>query len=138
MKTFHLFILAPLMLLFVSCEMNKPIETSFFETGTFRVSILYSNEEGAVFDMDYYEQKNMPMVAEFIGNNLRGYEIDKGVVGRTSDEAAPFVAIGYFYIDDLVQYQRAISQNRDSIIKDFKNYTTIQPVIQISKIQRGR
>jgi uncharacterized protein (TIGR02118 family) len=86
--------------------------------------------------MDYYEKKHMPMVAGVIGKNLKFYEIDNGISGRTSNDKAPFVAIGYFYITDVAEYTKAIAQNRDAVISDIKNYTNIQPVVQISEIKQ--
>jgi hypothetical protein len=47
-----------------------------------------------------------------------------------------FVAIGYFYIHDVAQYNAATAQNRDAVISDFKHYTNIQPVVQISEIKQ--
>lgn len=105
------------------------------ETGMFKVAILYANGEDKTFDMDYYEKKHMPMVAGFIGKNLKFYEIDKGIAGRTPNDKVPFLAIGYFYIGDVAEYNQAIAQNRDAIVNDFKNYTNIQPVVQISEIK---
>jgi uncharacterized protein (TIGR02118 family) len=80
----------------------------------------------------------MPMVASFLGENLVFYEIDKGVSGRTSKDAAPFIAVGYFYVRNLEEYHQAIAAHRDSIVSDFKNYTNVQPVIQISEIKDVR
>lgn len=106
------------------------------EPGMFKVTILYPNGDDKTFDMDYYEKKHMPMVAGFIGKNLKFYEIDKGIAGRTPTDKVPFLAIGYFYISDVAEYSKAIGQNRDAIVNDFKNYTNIQPVIQISEIKQ--
>jgi uncharacterized protein (TIGR02118 family) len=114
-----------------SCK-NRPISTA----GTFKVSILYPAGEDKTFDMSYYEKTHMPMVAGFIGKNLKFYQIDKGLAGRTPNEKAVYVAIGYFFIKDVAEYNKAISQNRDAIVKDFKNYTNIQPIIQISEIKQ--
>ena len=110
--------------------------SSTTETGMFKVSILYPNGEDKTFDMDYYEKKHMPMVAGFLGKNLKFYEIDKGIAGRTPNDKVPFVAIGYFYINDVADYNKVIAQNREAIISDIKNYTNIQPVIQISEVKQ--
>ena len=104
--------------------------------GMFKVTILYPNGDGKTFDMDYYEQKHMPMVAGFIGANLKFYEIDKGLSGRTAADKAPFLAIGYFYISDINEYNKAIAANRDAIVSDFKNYTNVQPQIQVSEVKQ--
>ena len=113
----------------LSCRTVKP------SPGMFKVTILYPSGEGKTFDINYYESKHMPMVASFLGNNLNFYEIENGLSGRTSNDKAPYAAIGTFYIKDISAYNKAIAQNRDTIIQDFKNYTNIQPIINISKIK---
>ena len=120
----------------ISCKTSQPMQSSTPETGMFKVAILYPNGEDKTFDMDYYEKKHMPMVAGFLGKNLKFYEIDKGIAGRTPNDKVPFVAIGYFYVSDVAEYNKAIAQNRDAVISDFKNYTNIQPVVQISEIKQ--
>lgn len=106
------------------------------QTGLFKVTIMYPNGEGSTFDMDYYETKHMPMVAGFLGDNLKFYEIDKGISGRTPNDKPPYAAVGYFYINNIEEYGKAIAENRDAVINDFKNYTNIQPVVQISEIRQ--
>ena len=120
----------------ISCKTSQLTHSSATEIGKFKVAILYPAGEDKTFDMDYYEKKHMPMVAGFLGKNLKFYEIDKGIAGRTPNDKAPFAAIGYFYIDDVAEYNKAIAQNRDAVINDFKNYTNIQPVVQISEIKQ--
>ena len=120
----------------ISCKTSGLKHSSSAETGMFKVAILYPNGEDKTFDMDYYEKKHMPMVAGFLGKNLKFYEIDKGIAGRTPNDKVPFLAIGYFYINDVAEYNKAIAQNRDAVINDFKNYTNIQPVVQISEIRQ--
>ena len=120
----------------ISCKTSQLTHSSATEIGKFKVAILYPAGEDKTFDMDYYEKKHMPMVAGFLGKNLKFYEIDKGIAGRTPNDKVPFVAIGYFYINDVAEYNRAIAQNRDAVISDFKIYTNIQPVLQISEIKK--
>ena len=120
----------------ISCKTSQLKHSSTPEAGMFKVAILYPNGEDKTFDMDYYEKKHMPMIAGFLGKNLKFYEIDKGIAGRTPNDKVPFVAIGYFYINDVAEYNKAIAQNRDAVISDFKNYTNIQPVVQISEIKQ--
>ena len=120
----------------IGCKTSQLKHSPTPETGMFKVAILYPNGEDKTFDMDYYEKKHMPMVAGFLGKNLRFYEITKGISGRTPTDKVPFLAIGYFYITDVSEYNKAIAQNRDAVINDFKNYTNIQPVVQISEIKQ--
>lgn len=120
----------------ISCKTSKMNSTSTPIVGMFKVEILYPNGDDKTFDMDYYEKKHMPMVAGFIGNNLKFYEIDKGVAGRTPNDKPPYLAVGYFYIGDVAEYNKAIAQNRDAIINDFKNYTNTQPIVHITEIRQ--
>ena len=119
----------------ISCKTSELKHSSNAETGMFKVAILYPNGDDKTFDMDYYQKKHMPMVAGFLGKNLKFYEIDKGIAGRTPNDKPPFLAVGYFYINDVAEYNKAIGQNRDAVVSDFKNYTNIQPVVQISEIK---
>lgn len=129
------------MLLFItivslSCKTAQMNNASMPKAGMYKVAILYPNGDNKTFDMDYYEKKHMPMVAGFLGKNLLFYEIDKGLSGRTPDDKAPFLAIGYFYINNIADYNQAIAQNRDAVVADFKNYTNIQPVVCINEIKQ--
>lgn len=130
--------IALVMMTLISCKTSLQKNSTAPAPGMFKVAILYPNGEDKTFDMDYYEKKHMPMVAGFIGKNLKFYEIDKGIAGRTPNDKVPFLAIGYFYIHDVAEYNKAIAQNRDAVIGDFKNYTNIQPVVQVSEIREIR
>lgn len=118
-----------------SCKTSQLIHASSSGNELFKVAILYPNGEGKTFDMDYYENKHMPMVAGFLGKNLKFYEIDKGIAGRAPNDKAPYLAVGYFYVKDVAEYNKAIGQNREAVISDIKNYTNIQPIIQISEVR---
>lgn len=120
----------------IGCTSDQSEPKVIPQTGMFKVEILYPNGEDKTFDLNYYENKHMPMVASFLGENLKFYEIDKGISGRTATDKVPFVAIGYFYISDVAQYNKAIEQNIEAILSDIKNYTNIKPVIQISEIKK--
>ena len=102
--------------------------------GKVKISILYPNEEGKTFDMNYYSNNHMPMVAELFGDALLGYGIEKGISGRTPEEPLPYVATGYFYFDTIEDYGKAFGPNAEQILGDIPNYTNIRPLIQISEI----
>lgn len=121
-----------------SCQTGHRIYASTKGRELFKVTIFYANGEGKTFDMKYYEDSHMPMVASLLGKNLQFYEIDKGISGRTTNDPTPFLAIGYFYIKNIKAYNDAIAQNREAIVNDFKHYTNIQPSIQISEVKQVR
>ncbi len=119
----------------ISCRSSQTTHSPIPETGMFKVTILYPSGEDKNFDIDYYQKKHMPMVAAFLGKNLKFYEIDKGIAGRTLKDKAPFVAVGYFFINDVAEYNKAVAQNIDTIRNDIKKFTNIQPTIQVSEIE---
>lgn len=117
-------------------QRNAPAEHAQIKTGMIKVTILYPNGDGKNFDMDYYSNKHMPMVADLLGDSLKLFEIDKGIAGKTPDDPIPYLAIGYLYFDRLSAYQHSFRPNAEKIRKDIPNYTNIQPVIQISEVVR--
>jgi len=130
--TFFLFLAITVLL---SCKTSQLIHASSPGNELFKIAILYPNGEEKTFNMDYYEHQHMPMVAGLLGKNLKFYEIDKGISGRTPNDKLPYLAVGYFFVKDVAEYNKAIAQNRETVINDIKNYTNIQPVIQISEVR---
>jgi hypothetical protein len=55
----------------LSCKTSQVSHPSAPTVGMFKVAILYPNGDDKTFDMDYYEKKHMPMVAGFLGTNLK-------------------------------------------------------------------
>ncbi|HEY9196495.1 MAG TPA: EthD family reductase [Mucilaginibacter sp.] len=104
------------------------------EKGLVKISIMYPYAEGKNFNIEYYETKHMPMVAQFLGSNLVKYTIEKGIASGIPNQPLPFMAIGTFYVKSLSEYQAAIGPNIATIRADFANYTNITPVILVSEV----
>jgi uncharacterized protein (TIGR02118 family) len=116
---------------------SKKQNSTVVEKGLIKVSVMYPFAEGKTFNMEYYETKHMPMVADFLGSNLVKYTIEKGVASGIPNQPLPYMAIGIFYVKSLSDYQAAIGPNRDAIRADFANYTNIAaPVILVSEVVR--
>jgi uncharacterized protein (TIGR02118 family) len=118
----------------IGCQQAKSTEPSEIKKGMIKVTILYPNGEGKTFDMDYYSNKHMPMVASLLGDSLKLVTIDKGIASGTPNTSVPFLAIGYLYFDKLSAFQNSFGPNADKIRSDIANYTNIQPVVQISEV----
>lgn len=129
MKT-KIFFAALLLLLVTGCQE----QTDVIKKGSVKISILYPYAEGKTFDMEYYTNKHMPMVAELFGEPLIRYDIEKGIAGRNPDEPLSYVAIGSFYFDTLESYKEAFGRNAERILNDIPNYTDIEPAVQISAV----
>ncbi len=99
-----------------------------------RVGVLYPNESGKKFDMDYYLNKHIPMVNTILGNlGLVRTEVDKGIAGLEQGSPPPFVAIGYLYYENMDAFQKCMTK-ADELMADIPNFTDIQPQMQISEI----
>lgn len=108
--------------------------TVMIEKGLIKISIMYPFAEGKTFNVEYYETKHMPMVAQFLGSNLVKYTIEKGIASGIPNQPLPFMAIGTFYVKSLSEYQAAIGPHIAAIRADFSNYTNITPVILVSEV----
>ena len=131
--------IAGLVLLFgllFSFQQKTPTENTQLKKGMIKVTILYPNGDGKKFDMDYYSNKHMPMIASLLGDSLKLFAIDKGIAGRTPADPIPYLAIGYLYFDNLSAYQNSFRPNAEKIRNDVVNYTNIQPVVQVSEVLR--
>jgi uncharacterized protein (TIGR02118 family) len=136
MKTKINFLLMILGLLF-GCQQNKSTSYPKIKKGMIKVAIFYPNGEGKTFDMDYYSNKHMPMAASLFGESLKAMSIDKGLASGTPNAPVPYLAIGYFYFETMASCQSAMKPNSEKLRADVPNYTNIQPLIQISEVQRA-
>ena len=110
-------------------------DISKIKKGMIKVAIFYPNGEDKTFDMDYYANKHMPMAADLFGDSLKAMSIDKGLANGTPDMPLQYVAIGYFYFDNMDSFKNAMGPNSDKLRADVPNYTNIRPVLQISEVQ---
>jgi len=118
-----------------SCQIKTSTNNSKIKKGMIKVAIFYPNGEGKTFDMDYYATKHMPMAADLFGDSLKAMSIDKGLANGTPDMPLQYVAIGYFYFEDMSSFQNSMGPNSEKLKADVPNYTNIRPVLQISEVQ---
>jgi uncharacterized protein (TIGR02118 family) len=91
-----------------------------------RLSVLYPETEGASFDQDYYRDKHVPLAASKW--NPAAVTIEKGISG-------PYVAAVHFTFESQDAMNAALGgPDTGAIQADVANYTTINPVMQISEV----
>ena len=91
-----------------------------------RFSALYPVTEGASFDYDYFVGTHVPLALKAWG--LGSAQVDKGVNG-------PYVAAAHFEFESQEALGAALgAEGTAEVTADMANYTTIQPVTQISEI----
>ena len=117
----------------IACQ-QKSADGPKIKKGMIKVTILYPNAEGKTFDMDYYSNKHMPMVASLLGDSLKLISIDKGLASTVPDTPVPYLAAGYLYFETMSAFQNSMGPNSAKLQADIPNYTNIQPVVQISEV----
>ena len=100
-----------------------------------RVNVLYPRKEGARFDWTYYLDKHMPMVNRKFGSAAKGVWVEQGLAGGAPSSPPPFVAMAHFTFDSVEAFQAAFAPHAAEIMADIPNYTSIEPIIQISDVK---
>ena len=100
-----------------------------------KVSVFYPATQGARFDQAYYLSQHIPLVTRRFGSALKSYQIDIGLAGGAPGSEPPYVAIANFTFDSVEAFQAAFGPHAQEIMGDIPNYTSIQPVIQISAVE---
>ena len=102
-----------------------------------KVSVLYPNEPGKKFDMDYYTNKHLPLVHQRLDSmGLVRSEAEKGVSSADPNAPAPFVAGVALYFNTTDEVHEGFKTHGREVMGDIPNYTDIKPTIQISEVLR--
>src|SRR3954469_1693310 len=92
-----------------------------------RVSMMYPVTEGSTFDLDYYKTTHMGDIVKRTPGVVR-YEIDEALDG-------PYFMIGQIYFESAEDLQAAMdAPPAAEAWADVPNFTTLQPVMQVSRI----
>ncbi len=102
--------------------------------GMIKLSAFYINGEGKTFDMDYYREKHIPMVAGLLGDACKAASVETGLAGLGDATPPPYAACGHLYFDSMSDLQNSFGANLDQIVGDVPNFTNIQPEVQIGEV----
>jgi uncharacterized protein (TIGR02118 family) len=100
-----------------------------------KVSILYPYSEGKAFDMKYYCEKHMPMVKEKLGSACKSIAVEQGIAGGAPGTPPTYVAMGHIYCESAEAFLTAFGPHTAQIMADVPNYTSIQPIVQMSAVK---
>ncbi len=121
-------------LLALSCQQNQTSPDSTRKKGTFKVTVMYPGGEGKTFDMDYYTKTHFPLVQKLMGDGMKGWAIDKGIVGIEPGTPPTYAVIGYLFFDNMAAYEEGMKNHGKEIRADISKYTNIIPVVQTSEV----
>ena len=102
--------------------------------GMIKVSVMYPNGEGKIFDMDYYTNTHIPLVSGLLGDAIKGAAIESGLGGGAPGSPAPFLTMSHLYFDSVEDFGKAFGPNAEKIMGDLPNFTNIEPIIQVSEV----
>jgi uncharacterized protein (TIGR02118 family) len=100
-----------------------------------RVTVLYPNREGIRFDSAYYLEKHMPMVKQKLGAACKRVAVEQGLGGAEPGSKPPNVAICQLDFESVDAFQSAFAPHAGEILGDIPNYTSVQPIIQVSEVK---
>ena len=100
----------------------------------YRVSVMYPNQQGVKFDIQYYRTKHMELVKSLLKTfGLIKTEVDRGLSGG-GNLSAPYVCVGHLYFSSPDGYDRGVAEKGPVIRADIRNFTNATPIRQISEI----
>lgn len=102
--------------------------------GMIKICVFYPNGEGKNFDMDYYCNKHVPMVAGLLGDAVKGAAVEKGIGSGEPGTPALYASIGNLYFESMEAFENSFGPNAEKIMADVPNFTNIEPVLQISEV----
>ena len=100
----------------------------------FQVSIQKKKD---VDSIDYYLNKHMPLSTALLSGakGFRGVSVERGMEIEEPRIESTYVAMCHYYFDSLEDFMAAFIPHAEELRGDIKNYTDIQPVIQINKVE---
>lgn len=100
-----------------------------------KVSVLYPNQPGSRFDMDYYCSTHMPLAQRLLAPAIKSIAVEQGICGQTPDAPPTYAAMGHLYFASMEAFLAVFLPNATTLVEDIPNYTNVQPTIQISEVK---
>lgn len=104
-----------------------------------KVSILYPRDPDLRFDFDYYTRKHMPRAIELLSSRpgFRAASVERALDGDVPDTSPAYIAGCFFTFDTVDLFLAAFAPHADELQADVRNYTDIEPLIQINEVLIG-
>ncbi len=104
------------------------------KAGMIKLSVMYPTGEGKTFDMEYYLNTHIPLVAKLLGDSIKGATVEEGIAGGAPNSPATFSAMGNLYFENIESFQNSFGPNAPEILADLPNFTNAEPTVQVSKV----
>jgi uncharacterized protein (TIGR02118 family) len=101
---------------------------------TYKVSVMYPNQDGAKFDFDYYCNTHMKLVMDNLKPfGLQRTGVERGISGGAGQKA-PYICIGHLIFDRPDGYDEGVKKAGPVLRADIANFTDVTPVRMISEV----
>ncbi|SGY95966.1 Ethyl tert-butyl ether degradation EthD [Moritella viscosa] len=100
------------------------------------IASIYEKMDNYHFDFDYYLNIHMPMSIKILSNaeGFKGVKVERGIdISNTIDST--YVAMCHYYFDTLENFMPAFIPHAEKLQDDVRNYTNIEPTIQINEVE---
>ncbi len=103
----------------------------------FNICSIYPRKNGYRFDFDYYLNIHMPMsIGRLAGaKGFQGVSVERGISIDEPKIESSYVAMCHYYFDSLENFMAAFTPHAAELQGDIKNYTDIEPIIQINTVE---
>ena len=91
------------------------------------VTILYPQEEGSTFDIDYYTNSHMPMFVGHLGDACKSW----GVIAAQGPQ---YHAVGWAMVHSTDALNAAMAEHGAEILGDMPNYTGVTPTLIVGDV----
>ena len=98
------------------------------------VTVMYPNDEGSKFDMDYYLGTHGPLVHKnWDDKGLNSLKVIKGLATPDPKTPPPYQVVAILDFESLEAFQGAVAAGGAEVMGDIPNFTDVTPVVQISE-----
>ena len=96
------------------------------------MQVIYPISDGTHFDMDYYLNTHMPIVAEHMGPHIQNTLVTKGL-GSPGGNAPGFYAVASMVFENQDAFDAAMKV-AGPVMADVPNFTNVRPEVLIGEV----
>ncbi len=98
------------------------------------LTILYPNQEGVRWDVEYYKAHHMPLIMKLYGRKaIKRFELRKGDAAQ-SGGAPPYIGSINIYIESQKAFDAAGQKHTKALVDDVPNFSSVMPTAFATRI----
>jgi uncharacterized protein (TIGR02118 family) len=97
-------------------------------------TVMYPNEPGLRFDMDYYRDTHLALVKEKVSDALKAVSVERGLSGGQPGSSPDYAVICRLQFDSLDDVQAHMAPHSPVLDADIRNFTNVMPRFQINEV----